>query len=141
MGDQFSVWDMLHGLMLPSGNDAAIVLAEHFGGLILEQREMDQKAEEDSRNTTMDTDSNIAQSSFQIMAKSRRNIFISRNSQFRDCPEISAFLEEMNRQAMELQLKGTFYDSPHGLINWCNRSTAYDIARLSSVCMKNAKFR
>jgi len=31
MGDVLSVWDVLHGLMLPSGNDAAIALAEHFG--------------------------------------------------------------------------------------------------------------
>lgn len=38
-------------------------------------------------------------------------------------------------------MKGTFYDSPHGLINWCNRSTAYDIAKLSSAAMKNPKFR
>lgn len=30
-GDLLCVWDMLHGLMLPSGNDAAIALAEHFG--------------------------------------------------------------------------------------------------------------
>ena len=30
-GDVVSVWDLLHGLMLPSGNDAATVLAEHFG--------------------------------------------------------------------------------------------------------------
>ena len=30
-GDILSVWDLLHGLMLPSGNDAATSLAEHFG--------------------------------------------------------------------------------------------------------------
>ena len=30
-GDVLSVWDLLHGLMLPSGNDAAICLSEHFG--------------------------------------------------------------------------------------------------------------
>jgi len=30
-GDVLSVWDLLHGLMLPSGNDAAMTLAEHFG--------------------------------------------------------------------------------------------------------------
>ena len=35
-GDVLSLWDMLHGLMLPSGNDAAIALAEFFGELILE---------------------------------------------------------------------------------------------------------
>lgn len=51
-------------------------------------------------------------------------------------PEICTFLEEMNRTAAELQLKGTFFDSPHGLVNWVNRSTAFDIARLSSLAMK-----
>lgn len=43
--------------------------------------------------------------------------------------------------AIELSLKGTFYDSPHGLINWSNRSTAFDIAKLGSICMKNLRFR
>ena len=35
-GDVLSVWDLLHGLMLPSGNDAATVLAEHFGQYLFE---------------------------------------------------------------------------------------------------------
>ena len=29
-GQVLSIWDLLHGLMLPSGNDAAVVLAENF---------------------------------------------------------------------------------------------------------------
>lgn len=33
--DLLSVWDLMHGLMLPSGNDAAHALAEHFGELII----------------------------------------------------------------------------------------------------------
>jgi D-alanyl-D-alanine carboxypeptidase (penicillin-binding protein 5/6) len=35
-GNVLSVWDLLNGLMLPSGNDAATVLAEHFGEYIYE---------------------------------------------------------------------------------------------------------
>lgn len=35
-GHTFSVWDLLHGLMLPSGNDAAIALAEHFGKFLIQ---------------------------------------------------------------------------------------------------------
>ena len=35
-GDILSVWDLLHGLMLPSGNDAAVTLAEHFGQYLFE---------------------------------------------------------------------------------------------------------
>ena len=34
-GDVLSLWDLLHGLMLPSGNDAAMTLAENFGEFII----------------------------------------------------------------------------------------------------------
>jgi len=30
-GDILTIWDLLMGLMLPSGNDAATCLGEHFG--------------------------------------------------------------------------------------------------------------
>ena len=51
------------------------------------------------------------------------------------------FLEELNKQAELINLKGTFYDSPHGLGNYNNKSTALDIARLSTFAMKSPKFR
>ena len=35
MGDELSVYDLLHGMMLPSGNDAAVALAYYFGNMIL----------------------------------------------------------------------------------------------------------
>lgn len=36
-GDQLSVWELLHGMMLPSGNDAAQSLAIHFGIFLLKE--------------------------------------------------------------------------------------------------------
>lgn len=39
IGDKLSIWDLLHGLMLPSGNDAAIVLADFLGQKLLEEKE------------------------------------------------------------------------------------------------------
>jgi D-alanyl-D-alanine carboxypeptidase (penicillin-binding protein 5/6) len=45
--DEVRVKDLLYGLMLPSGNDAAAVLAEHFGGSFEAFAEMmNEKAEE-----------------------------------------------------------------------------------------------
>lgn len=38
VGDSLTVWNLLHGLLLPSGNDAAICLAEYFGFIISEIR-------------------------------------------------------------------------------------------------------
>ena len=34
-GDSLRIWDLLHGLMLPSGNDAAVALAEYFGSFLV----------------------------------------------------------------------------------------------------------
>ena len=34
IGDEIKLWDLLHGLMLPSGNDAALAIAEFIGKLI-----------------------------------------------------------------------------------------------------------
>lgn len=33
-GDEIKIWDLMHGLMLPSGNDAAMALAEYTGRII-----------------------------------------------------------------------------------------------------------
>lgn len=34
LGDELSIIDLIHGMMLPSGNDAAVALAQYFGKLI-----------------------------------------------------------------------------------------------------------
>ena len=47
----------------------------------------------------------------------------------------------MNKTAEELNLKCTFYDSPHGLSNQNNKTSALDVAKLAAQAMKLAKFR
>ena len=39
VGDEIKVWDLLHGLMLPSGNDAAIAISEFIGRMIDRERD------------------------------------------------------------------------------------------------------
>ena len=46
----------------------------------------------------------------------------------------------MNRNACRLGLRGSFYDSPHGLVNFKNMSTAFDITKLGAICMKDELF-
>jgi len=67
--------------------------------------------------------------------------FIAKQTNFKKYPEVLHFLEEMNKQAEILSLKNSFYDSPHGLSNSSNKSTAYDVCRLSTYAMKIEKFR
>ena len=38
-GDTLQIWQILHGLMLPSGNDAAHLLAEYFGAILKKEYE------------------------------------------------------------------------------------------------------
>ena len=47
-GDTLTIWQLLFGLMLPSGNDAAHQLAEFFGGYLMKDAEdREKKMKED----------------------------------------------------------------------------------------------
>ena len=79
--------DMVYGLMLRSGNDAAIVIATFIGG-----------SEE-------------------------------------------KFVEMMNAKAQEIGMKNTIFSNAHGLDEKTqNKSTAYDMALLSSYASKNKEY-
>ena len=47
----------------------------------------------------------------------------------------------MNENATNLKMTNTNFDSPHGLMNIQNLSTAYDMARLASKAMQSPTFR
>lgn len=83
--------------MLPSGNDAAMCLAD-WGGKLLSNKT-------DLKDT------------------------------------VKLFVQEMNRISKELGLKDTRFGNPHGLPHTESRSTAYDVAQLTSICMNNVLFR
>jgi serine-type D-Ala-D-Ala carboxypeptidase (penicillin-binding protein 5/6) len=84
-GDKLTVWDCFHALMLPSGNDAAVALSEHFGNILL-------------KNSTF----------------SKKNFINLNNSNSENTP-YKVFLDEMNKYAKELNMVYTFYANPHGL--------------------------
>lgn len=47
----------------------------------------------------------------------------------------------MNLNAAKLRMFSSNFDSPHGLINKYNYSTAYDVCIMTTHCMKNPTFR
>ena len=47
----------------------------------------------------------------------------------------------MNSKAKMIKMNKTSYANSHGLVNSCNKSSAYDVAILSEYAMKNATFR
>ena len=116
-GDVLTLNNLLHALMLPSGNDAAITLAEYFGELIQElfhgEENMDIGHSEECIRETMEWESN----------------------------HINIFVREMNSNSRLLKLTQTQFTNPHGLTDPLNRSCALDISRLSAICMRNRVFR
>ena len=106
--DYLTVEQLLYGAMLPSGNDAAFALAKYFGRRIFEYNGW---GEEESLRI--------------------------QSYQFNYHPYyVKYFLKEMNELAQQLKLSNTHFDSPHGLMNVTNLSTAYDMGRLASKCMQ-----
>ena len=113
--DFVSLGDLLYALMLPSGNDAAICLAENVGThMYLNSEEYRSKKRmlyyDDSRDTKLQH------------------------------PE-KLFYEEMNKMAQAVGMRCTNYTNPHGLNNISNHSSAYDQAILSLHCLKNPLFK
>lgn len=86
-GDKISVNDLLYGLMLRSGNDAAVALAEHVGG------------------------------------------------------SIEGFATLMNKKAVELGLKNTHFETPHGLDSDNHYTTPYELALLTTYALENNIFK
>jgi len=114
-GDVLSIYQLFYAMMLPSGNDAAYTLAEYFGEFLRTEKY-------DFKHTD------------EIFG----NIHLS---PFYSHPTIKYFLREMNLNAQKLKMHDSHYDSPHGLRNDRNFSSAYDVSLLAYECMNIPIFR
>jgi D-alanyl-D-alanine carboxypeptidase (penicillin-binding protein 5/6) len=109
--DYVCIRDLLYGLMLPSGNDAAQTLAEN----IVTHRYILEKHKNCNPNDL----------SYDEEVPADKNLEVE-------------FYTLMNKKAKELGLHNTNYDSSHGLMNEDNYSCCYDQARLSVEAMKHS---
>jgi D-alanyl-D-alanine carboxypeptidase (penicillin-binding protein 5/6) len=144
--DVLTVHELLYGLMLPSGNDAAHLLAFHFGGLILDILSPPKNSSicEEQRalfKQRLNANTDYSEQSPQLnLTRSKRNPFLARKSLYRDNECLSAFIVEMNKNSARLGLHNSFFDSPHGLMNAESKSTALDTAKLAAICLCDARF-
>ena len=120
--DTLTVNDLLHAMMLPSGNDAASVLAENFGVYMYFQ-------------------------SKEFLLKYGNSEVITN---LRITHPAKHFVQEMNDTAVKLGLQETYYGNAHGsdilicrigLANKLGRSSAFDVAKLSFTAMKHPYFQ
>jgi D-alanyl-D-alanine carboxypeptidase (penicillin-binding protein 5/6) len=91
--DTLSYLQLLYGTMLPSGNDAAFSIAEHFGNVLVE----------------------FKYSKCSAAIKDKVKSFYYGNKHV-----VRFFLKEMNMHAKDLGMNDSYFDSPHGLMNRFN---------------------
>ncbi|EGR30078.1 hypothetical protein IMG5_142710 [Ichthyophthirius multifiliis] len=102
--------------MLPSGNDASVVLAENFGCLIYFESIGQSKLFEEIHSVDVTEDAYISD-------------------------YLQLFLQQMNNLCNDFGLKNTKFSNPHGMNNKNNYSTSLDVAKLTFQCLKNEEFR
>ncbi|MDA1017432.1 MAG: serine hydrolase [Planctomycetota bacterium] len=84
-GERITIRDLLFGLLLPSGNDAAVALGEHFGHRFRDSKP--NPAEQDVKPSS---------------------------AKMTDEQSLAMFVQEMNRRAKKLDMEETLYLDPHG---------------------------
>ncbi|KAL4438840.1 hypothetical protein ABPG74_016560 [Tetrahymena malaccensis] len=112
----YTIEDLLYGLMLPSGNDAAICLAENFGCLLYFESIGQSKLFSEIQSVDV-----------------REDQYVSDYQRY--------FLKEMNKISMQFLLRCTQFSNPHGLANKLNKSNCNDLAKLTYKAMKWRLFR
>ena len=131
--DTLTVEQLFYGMMLPSGNDAATALAEFFGQILKDRATNEDAEPEEYLNTEIQV--------FSINSIRSRLPFLARGSQYSEEQPIAFFVQEMNKNCVRLGLRSSFFDNPHGLMNPNSKSTAFDIAKLSNLCLADPRFK
>ena len=111
-GLRYSVYDLLVGLMLPSGNDASLVLAENFG-----------------RYLWAESVKSSIKSLKEFCEKDPYDVEYSKYC-------IVRFVKRMNYENQKLRLVNSHYTNPHGLSDKANISSAQDVIRLTIIALK-----
>lgn len=123
--EQFLVIDLLYGLLLPSGNDAGVALAQFFGKFLSFKFAQDGGKQGD----------------FSPRAAERFAEFKEFYDMEYQRDSIRLFVFEMNKHSMALGLKDTHFANPTGLSNSRNYSTARDVGLLTAHCLNNQLMR
>lgn len=144
-GDTMPLSEALKALLIPSGNDAAISIAESVGTLILQKQKATSTTEGSShahnksgnKNTKKQLDPTLQNSTSALTANTSTTAPTSANHS----AAYEAFIQEMNAYASRLGCSNTLYENPHGLDDGAFagnlHSCAYDQALIALEAMKH----
>lgn len=115
VGEEFTVFELLHLMMIPSGNDAAATLANYIDSLNITVGSLNDKPK------LNDDGSEISENNTDIGEE--------------DPGRVLTFVDLMNRKAAELGCKNTHFQNAHGLHDDNHYSTARDMLTISRYAM------
>jgi D-alanyl-D-alanine carboxypeptidase (penicillin-binding protein 5/6) len=140
-GDRLSIRNALLAMMLPSGNDAAFAIAEHFGKRLYARRLAA------SRRARLGFQRcGVREPKEDVLAmlvpSEREAADILGEVKQRNVPDaVTAWVSEMNNYTTKLGLHSTRYENPHGMSQRWHLSTAEDSAALTVIALKMSLFR
>ncbi len=120
-GETLTVRELMYGLLLPSGNDASVAIAEHFG----------------ERLAAVYAGVNAG---YQSGDKIDEVSAVSESDEHPLDP-LDLFIDAMNRAAKSLGMSKTHFANPHGLTAKGHQSTATDLLVLARTSMEMDLFR
>lgn len=144
-GDTMPLSVALKALLIPSGNDAAISIAESVGALILQKQKATSTSEDSphaqnqsgNKNESSQADRTSQNSTSALTHNTSTNAPASANHS----AAYEAFIQEMNTYASRLGCNNTLYENPHGLDDGAFagnlHSCAYDQALIALEAMKH----
>ncbi|MCR5527914.1 MAG: hypothetical protein K6F49_01710 [Saccharofermentans sp.] len=124
LGEELKVSELLYGLMLPSGNDAANVLAEGVIDAMLDNYPVGGDA--------VGPDGVNSQYLVDTLGVTEQEI--------RDSYKLSAFAELMNLRANNIGCTGTHFVNAHGLHSDEHYTTASDLTKIMASACQNPDF-
>jgi len=141
-GESLTVGELLYGLMLPSGNDASVALAEHFGSRFPSVSGSGKAAA--TKAAAGGDDAAKANKNGKPAAGQNGKANESGDAAKADNAAEDAynrFVAEMNREAARLGMKNSQYKNPHGLSAPGHGVSARDLLILAHAAMQDPLFR
>jgi D-alanyl-D-alanine carboxypeptidase len=146
-GEKVVVQDLLHGLLLPSGNDASVVIAEHFGGRFATVGRTGSPSDHAVKHSIDPSASNGGPTANPSIPSIDRDPDSRHAANGRttlpSCDDgndpLPRFVAEMNRTAADLGMNDTCYRNPHGLTVDGHRSTVRDLLKLAAKLVRDGR--
>lgn len=129
VGEEFTVYDLLHLMMIPSGNDAALTLSKYIDSLGITKRSLMNNTSPDSPQEDAESGSTVSQA--ENNSQSEASGDEDPVSAEEDLDKPLTCVDLMNMKAAELGCDNTHFMNAHGLYDEDHYTTARDFMTIT----------